>query len=70
MAFRAGNGTGKVWKYSLADLAEGSGGSKPHVQRGLTLFASEGLITVKRHGPKASEYTLHFEIDPSKELSP
>ena len=73
LAFRAG--CGRVWNYSLGELAQDCDGSKPHVQRGLTLFAAQGLITVKRNGPKASEYAVHFEIDPksyhgdNKELS-
>ncbi len=61
LAYRAGDG--KVWSYSLKHLAEESEVSKPQVQRGLAIFAAEGLIAIKRHGPKPSEYTVNFEID-------
>ena len=68
LAFRAGSG--RVWAYTLEELALGCDGSKPHVQRGLNLFANQGIITIKRHGPKASEYTVNFEENDIKELSP
>ena len=59
-----------MWNYTLEELAQGCDGSKPHVQRGLNLFANQGIITIKRHGPKASEYTVNFEENDIKELSP
>ena len=49
-----------MWNYSLADLSEDSNVSKSQVRRGVAQFVEEGLITVKRHGPMASEYTLLF----------
>lgn len=68
LAFRAGSG--RVWAYTLEELALGCDGSKPHVQRGLSLFANQGIITIKRNGPKASEYTVNFEATDTKEVSP
>ena len=65
MACRAGSG--RVWNYSLADLSEDSNVSKSQVRRGVAQFVEEGLITVKRHGPMASEYTLLFSDGPVKE---
>ena len=35
------------------------------VRRGVAQFVEEGLITVKRHGPMASEYTLLFSDGPT-----
>ena len=59
LAYRAG--TGQVWGYDLGDLAEGSGVSESQVRRGLTRFVDEGIISIKRLGPRASAYTLHFD---------
>ena len=61
LAYRASNG--EVWSYSLAALAEESGVSERHVRRGLDLFAAQRIITINRRGPKASQYTLNFEVD-------
>ena len=62
LAYRAGYG--RVFHQSLSKLAQDCDGSKPHVQRGLALFVAQGLISVKRHGREASEYTVHFGPDP------
>ena len=63
LAYRAGNG--QVWNYTLVKI----GGEldppvvEKTVRRALAMFLQQGIITVKRHGSKASEYTLNFEVD-------
>ena len=66
LAYRGGKG--EVWNYSLEELAEGSGVSARHVRRGLDLFALEGIITINRRGPKASQYILNLDVDISQRV--
>ena len=65
LAFRAGSG--RVWGYSLKQIAAEVEPKvvEKTVRRAVDKFQAQGIIAIKRHGPKASEYTVHFEVDPA-----
>ena len=61
LAFRAGSG--RVFGYSLKQIAADISANEHEVvektvRRAITKFQAQGLITITRHGPEASEYTL------------
>ena len=59
LAFRAGSG--RMWDYSLKQIAAEVEVVEKTVRRALASFKDQGIIAIKKKGPSASEYTINFE---------